>query len=137
MMRYILVVVALLAGLAGIGFVAQHHKVVYGVYEGVGVAYEGHYFLIDGQAVKSPVNATVLKGKFILWGGYLINGTEVKPSHVKAAVVSGDVVVVVGEIEVLTGEVSTFGNFTVVRGKPAKVVVIDGHLYHPLYQHPK
>jgi len=131
MMRYILVAVALLAGLAGIGFVAQHHKMAYGVYEGMGVAYEGKYLLIDGQAIKTPVNATVLKGKFILWGGYLINGTEVKPRHVVAAVVTGNVVVVSGGIQVLTGEVHTLGNYTVVTGNPARVLVIDGYLYHP------
>ena len=130
-MRYILVAIALLAGLAGVGYVSQSYKVAYGVFDGVGVAYEGHYFLIDGQAIKTPVNATVLKGKFILWGGHLINGTEVKPRHVVAAVVTGNVVVVSGDIQVLTGEVHTLGNYTVVTGNPARVLVIDGYLYHP------
>jgi hypothetical protein len=132
MMRYILVAVALLAGLAGIGYVAQNQKVAYGVFEGIGIAYEGNYFLIEGRVFKSPVNATVLHGKFILWGGYLINGTEVKPRAVTAAVVTGDVVVVAGNIQVLVGEVKTVGNYTVVTGNPARVLVINGYIYHPL-----
>jgi hypothetical protein len=132
MMRYILAAIALLAALAGVGYVAQkHNAVVYGVFDGVGVANEGHYFLIEGRAVKSPVNATILYGKFILWGGYLINGTEVKPRHVVAAVVTSNVVVVSGGIQVLTGEVHTLGNYTVVTGNPARVLIIDGYLYHP------
>ncbi len=132
MMRYILAAVAILAGLAGIGYIAQNQgKVVYGVFDGVGVAYEGRYFLIEGNAYKSPVNATILRGKFILWGGYLINGTEVIPRHVVAALVAGDVVVVSGTIEVLAGEVHRIGNYTVVVGNPARVLIIDGYLYHP------
>jgi len=132
MMRYILAAIALLAALAGVGYVVQKHNVmVYGVFDGVGVAGEGHYFLIEGKAVKSPVNATILYGKFILWGGYLVNGTEVKPKHVVAAVVSGNVVVVSGGIQVLAGEAHTIGNYTVVVGEPARVLVIDGYLYYP------
>jgi|ADKH01.1.fsa_nt_gi hypothetical protein len=132
MMRYILAAIAILAGLVGIGYVVQSHKVVaYGVFDGVGVAYEGHYFLIEGRAVKSPVNATVLYGKFILWGGYLLNGTEVKPKHVMGASVVGDVVVVSGNVQVLVGEAHTIGNYTVVTGNPARVLIIDGYLYHP------
>jgi tRNA G37 N-methylase TrmD len=131
MMRYILVAIALLAGIAGVGYLSQSYKMAYGVFDGVGVAYEGHYFLIDGKAVKTPVNATILYGKFILWGGYLLNGTEVKPRHVTAAVVTSNVVVVSGSIQVLVGEVHTIGNYTVVTGNPARVLVIDGYVYHP------
>jgi hypothetical protein len=132
MMRYILAAVALLAALAGVGYVVQKHNVVaYGVFDGVGVAYEGQYFLIEGRAVKSPINATILYGKFILWGGYLLNGTEVKPRHVTAAIVTGNVVVVSGGIQVLVGKVHTLGNYTVVTGNPARVLVIDGYVYHP------
>ncbi len=131
MMRYVLVAVALLAGLAGVGYVSQNFKAVYGVFEGVGIAYEGNYFLIEGEAYKSPVNATILRGKFILWGGYLVNGTEVKPKHVMAAVVTDNVVVVFGTIEVLTGEVHRIGNYTVVTGNPARVLIVDGYLFHP------
>jgi hypothetical protein len=131
MMRYILVAIALLAGIAGVGYLSQSYKMAYGVFDGVGVAYEGHYLLIDGRAFKSPVNATILNGKFILWGGYLINGTEVKPRHVVATVVTSNVVVVFGNIQVLTGEVHTIGNYTVITGNPARVLVINGYLYHP------
>jgi hypothetical protein len=131
MIRYILVAVALLAGLAGIGYVSQNYKLAYGVFDGVGIANEGKYFLIEGRAFKSPINATILQGKFILWGGHLINGTEVKPRHVVAAVVTGNVVVVSGIIEVLAGEVHKIGNYTVVTGQPARVLVVDGYLYHP------
>jgi hypothetical protein len=53
-----------------------------------------------------------------------------------AAVVTGDVVVVSGNIQVLAGEVHKIGNYTVAVGKPARVLIIDGYLYHPLYQHP-
>jgi len=132
MMRYILATIAILAGLVGVGYVVQNHAtVVYGVFDGVGVASDGHYFLIEGSAIKSPVNATILKGKFILWGGYLLNGTEVKPKHVMAAFVTNNVVVVSGSIEVVAGEVHKIGNYTVVTGNPARVLVIDGYLYHP------
>jgi hypothetical protein len=132
MMRYILAAIAILAGLAGVGYLTQNHgAVVYGVFDGVGVASEGNYFLIEGRAVKSPVNATILYGKFVLWGGYLLNGTEVKPKHVVAAIVTGNVVVVSGGIQVLVGEVHTIGNYTVVTGNPARVLVVDGYLYHP------
>jgi hypothetical protein len=132
MMRYILAAIAILAGIAGVGYVVQNnYKVAYGVFNGVGVATEGHYFLIEGKAVKTPINATILYGKFILWGGQLINGTEVKPRHVMAAVVTNNVVVVSGDIQVLAGETQTIGNYTVVTGKPARVLVIDGYLYHP------
>lgn len=131
MMRYILVAIALLAGLAGIGYVAQNHIVAYGVFDGVGIAKEGKYLLIEGNAFKSPVNATILRGKFILWGGYLMNGTEVKPRHVIAAFVTNNVVVVSGTIEVLAGEVHRIGNYTVVVGNPARVLIINGYLYHP------
>jgi len=131
MMRYILVAIALLAGLAGVGYVSQSYKVAYGVFDGVGVAYEGHYFLIEGRAFKTPVNGTILYGKFILWGGHLINGTEVKPRHVVVAVVTNNIIVVTGYFQVLEGEVQTVGNYTVVTGKPARVLVIDGYLYHP------
>jgi hypothetical protein len=131
MMRYILVVVALLAGLAGIGYVAQNYKMAYGVFDGVGVASEGKYFLIEGRVFKSPVNATIIHGRFILWGGHIINGTEVKPRHVVAAVVTSNVVVVDGDIQVLAGEVKKVGNYTVVIGNPARVLVINGYLYHP------
>jgi hypothetical protein len=131
MMRYILVAVALLAGIAGVGYISQSHKMAYGVFDGIGVAYEGHYLLIDGRAVKSPVNATILYGKFILWGGYLINGTEVKPRHITASVVTNNIIVVTGYFQVLEGEVNTLGNYTVVTGRPARVLVIDGYLYHP------
>jgi hypothetical protein len=103
----------------------------YGVFDGVGVAYEGHYFLIEGRAVKTPANATILYGKFILWGGYLINGTEVKPRHVVASVVTNNIIVVTGYFQALEGEVNRIGNYTVVTGKPARVLVIDGYLYHP------
>jgi hypothetical protein len=130
MMRYVLVAVALLAGLAGVGYVGQNYKVAYGVFDGVGIAYEGHYYLIEGRAFKTPVNATILYGKFILWGGHLANGTEVTPRHVAAAVVTGNVVVVSGTIEVLAGEVHRIGNYTVVTGNPARVLVINGYLYH-------
>jgi hypothetical protein len=131
MMRYILVAVALLAGLAGIGYVAQNQKVVYGVFDGMGVAAEGKYFLIEGRVIKSPVNASIIQGRFILWGGYIINGTEVRPRHVVAGVVTGNVVVVAGDIQVLAGEVQKVGNYTVVTGNPARVLVINGYLYHP------
>jgi len=132
MMRYILVAIAILAGLAGIGYITQHHgTVVYGVFDGVGVASEGNYFLIEGRAVKTPVNTTILYGKFILWGGYLLNGTEVKPKHVMGAWVAGDVVVVSGGFQVLVGEAHTIGNYTVVTGNPARVLIIDGYLYYP------
>jgi len=132
MMRYILAAIAILAGLAGVGYITSHHNaVVYGVFDGVGMAAEGHYYLIEGRAVKTPVNATILYGKFILWGGYLLNGTEVKPKHVVAAVVTGNVVVVSGGIQVLAGEVHKIGNYTVVTGNPARVLVVDGYLYHP------
>ena len=132
MIRYILAAIAILAGLAGIGYVVQSHKVTtYGVFDGVGVAYEGHYFLIEGRAVKTPVNATILYGKFVLWGGYLLNGTEVKPKHVMGAWVAGDVVVVSGGFQVLVGEAHKIGNYTVVTGNPARVLIIDGYLYYP------
>ncbi len=131
MMRYALVVIALLAGLAGVGYVSQNFKASYGVFEGTAIAYEGNYYLIEGDAYKSPVNATILRGKFILWGGYLINGTEVKPKHVIAAFVTNNVVVVSGTIEVLAGEVHRIGNYTVVVGNPARVLIINGYLYHP------
>jgi len=132
MMRYILAAIVILAGLAGVGYIVQNHATtVYGVFDGVGVAHDGNYFLIEGSVVKTPVNATVLKGKFILWGGYLLNGTEVKPKHVMAAIVTNNVVVVSGSIEVVAGEVHKIGNFTVVTGNPARVLVIDGYLYHP------
>jgi hypothetical protein len=132
MMRYILAAVAILAGLAGIGYMVQNHNMVaYGVFEGVGIAYEGNYFLIEGRVAKTPINVTILYGKFILWGGYLLNGTEVKPKHVTLEVVSGNVVVVSGRVEVLAGKVHTIGNYTVVVGGPARVLVIDGYLYHP------
>jgi hypothetical protein len=131
MMRYILVVVAMLGGLAGVGYVSQNFKASYGVFEGMAIVYEGNYYLIEGDAYRSPVNATILKGKFILWGGYLINGTEVKPNRVTAAVVTGNVVVVVGTIEVLVGEVHRIGNYTVVTGNPARVLIVDGYLFHP------
>jgi hypothetical protein len=133
MMRYILVAVALLAGLAGIGYISQiQSKVAYGVFDGVGIAYEGRYYLIEGKALKSPINATILQGKFILWGGYIINGTAVSPRHVAAVVVTHDVVVVSGDIHVLAGDVRKIGNYTVVTGNPARVLVINGYLYHPL-----
>jgi hypothetical protein len=55
MLRYILIAVALLAGLAGVGYIAQHGpKPVYGVFEGTAISTEGHYFLIEGRAFKSP-----------------------------------------------------------------------------------
>ncbi|CAG25641.1 hypothetical protein PyrSV_gp22 [Pyrobaculum spherical virus] len=132
MMRYILAAIAILAALAGVGYITQTRgTVVYGVFDGVGVAYEGHYYLIEGNAVKTPANSTILKGKFILWGGYLINGTEVKPKHVMAAFVTNNVIVVTGTIEVVAGEVHKIGNYTVVTGNPARVLVVDGYLYHP------
>jgi hypothetical protein len=131
MMRYILAAIAILAGLAGVGYVAQNHKAVYGVFDGVGIAYEGQYFLIKGSATKTPVNATILRGKFILWGGYLINGTEVNPRHVVLAFVTNDVIVVTGTIEVFAGKVDKIGNYTVITGNPARVLVVDGYLYHP------
>ncbi len=131
MMRYILVAVALLAGLAGVGYVSQNFKPTHGVFEGTAIAYEGNYYLIEGKAYKSPVNATVIQGKFILIRGYLVNGTEVKPRHVVAAVVTNNVIVVVGNIQVMAGEVHRIGNYTVVTGNPARVLVIDGYLYHP------
>jgi hypothetical protein len=132
MMRYILVAVALLAGLAGIGYIGQSQgKPAYGVFDGMGIAYEGRYYLIEGRTVKTPVNATLIQGKFILWGGYLINGTAVSPRHVVAVVVTNDVVVVSGDIQVLAGNVQKIGNYTVVTGNPARVLVINGYLYHP------
>jgi hypothetical protein len=131
MMRYILAVIALLGGLAGVGYVSQNVKVSYGVFEGTAIAYEGNYYLIEGDVFRSPVNATILRGRFILWGGYLINGTEVEPKRVTAAVVAGDVVVVAGTIEVLAGEVHRIGNYTVVTGNPARVLIVNGYLYHP------
>ncbi len=131
MMRYILVAIALLGGLAGIAYIGQNHKVSYGVFEGVAIAYEGHYYLIEGRVLKTPVNGTILQGKFVLWGGYLINGTEVSPRYVTATFVSGDVVVVSGTIEVLSGKVDTLGNYTIVTGNPARVLIINGYLYHP------
>jgi hypothetical protein len=133
MMRYILVVVALLAGLAGVGYVAQHgSKSSYGVFEGTAVSAEGKYFLIEGRAFKSLIgNVSVIHGKFVLWGGYLLNGTEVKPRYISAAIVANNVVVVSGTIEVLEGEVHRLGNITVVTGNPARVLVVSGYLYHP------
>jgi hypothetical protein len=133
MMRYILVAVALLAGLAGVGYIALHSpQPVYGVFEGTAVSAEGNYFLIEGRAFKSPIgNATLLHGKFVMWGGYLLNGTEVKPRYVSSAIVANNVVVVSGTIEVLEGKVHRLGNITVVTGNPARVLVINGYLYHP------
>jgi hypothetical protein len=133
MMRYILAAIAILAGLAGVGYVAQHGpKPVYGVFDGTAIAAEGHYFLIEGRVFMNPlVNATLVHGKFVLWGGYLLNGTEVKPRHVVAELVRGKVVVVVGNIQVLEGEVYKMGNYTVVVGNPARVLVINGYVYHP------
>jgi hypothetical protein len=134
MMRYILVAVALLVGLVGVGYVAQNHglKPAYGVFEGTAVGTEGNYFLIEGRAFKSLIsNATVLHGRFVLWGGYLLNGTEVKPRYISAAIVTNNVVVVSGTIEVLEGEARKLGNFTVVTGNPARVLVVSGYLYHP------
>jgi hypothetical protein len=135
MMRYIhiLAVVALLVGLAEVGYIAQYGpKPVYGVFEGTAITTEGHYFLIEGRAFKSLlVNATLLHGKFVLWGGYLLNGTEVRPRYITSAIVTNKVVVVVGDIRVLEGEVHKLGNFTVVTGNPAKVLVVSGYLYHP------
>jgi hypothetical protein len=132
MMRYILAAVALLAGLAGVGYIAQHGPTpVYGVFEGTAVSVEGNYFLIEGRAFKSPVgNATLLHGKFVLWGGYLLNGTEVEPVYANLLIVTGKVVVVTGDIQVLEGEVRKLGNFTVVTGNPARVLVINGYVYH-------
>ena len=133
MMRYILVVVALLAGLAGVGYVAQHGpKPVYGVFDGTAIASKGHYFLIEGRAFNSPIgNVTLLHGKFVLWGGYVLNGTEVKPVYVNSHIVTGKVVVVAGNIQVLAGEVHKLGNFTVVTGDPARVLVVSGYVYYP------
>jgi len=133
MMRYILVAVALLAGLAGVGYIAQHGlKPTYGVFEGTAIAAEGNYFLIEGRAFKNLLtNATLLHGKFVLWGGYLLNGTEVQPRYIALAIVTNKVVVVVGNIQVLEGEVHKLGNFTVVTGNPARVLVVSGYLYHP------
>jgi hypothetical protein len=45
--------------------------------------------------------------------------------------VANKVVVVVGDIHVLEGEVHKIGNFTVVTGNPARVLVVKGYLYHP------
>jgi hypothetical protein len=131
MMRYILAAIAILAGLAGIGLVAQNYKVAYGVFDGVGIASEGKYFLIEGRVFKSPVNASIIYGRFIIWGGHVVNGTEVKPRHMVAAVVTGNVVVVTGDIQVMVGEVKKVGNYTVVTGNPARVLVINGYVYHP------
>jgi hypothetical protein len=133
MIRYILVAVALLAGLAGVGYIAQHGpKPVYGVFEGTAIAIEGNYFLIEGRAFKSLIgNATLLHGKFVMWGGYLLNGTEVKPRYVSSAIVINDVVVASGTIEVLEGKVHKLGNFTVVTGNPARVLIVSGYLYYP------
>ena len=132
-MRYILVAVALLAGLAGVGYIAQHGlKPAYGVFEGTAIAAEGKYFLIEGRVFKNLLtNATLLHGKFVLWGGYLLNGTEVQPRYITSTIVTNKVVVVVGNIQVLEGEVHKLGNFTVVTGNPARVLVVSGYLYHP------
>ena len=134
MRQYILVAIVLLAGVAGIseiGKSTEANKVLYGVFDGMGIAAEGRYYLIEGKTVKTPVNATIIQGKFILWGGYLINGTEVRPKRMVAAVVTNNVIVVSGNIQVLAGEVQTLGNYTVVRGNPARVLIIDGRVYYP------
>ena len=131
MMRLILAVVALLAGLAGVGYLAQSQEPVYGVYSGIALVYEGYYYLIEGTAQRTLVNATILNGKFILLGGYLINGTHVEPRHMISTYVNNDVIVVTGSIQVVSGEAKTVGNYTVVTGNPARVFVINGYVYHP------
>ena len=131
MMRLILATVALLAGLAGVGYLAQSQKPVYGVYSGIALVYEGSYYLIEGTAQRTLANATILNGKFILLGGYLINGTHVEPRHMISTYVNNDVIVVTGSIQVVSGEAKTVGNYTVVTGNPARVFVINGYVYHP------